>query len=255
MNQRAITRPTTAVTEDPLQTPRDSVIELSMADRPVESAEHILIEDEHGDDYVEPRNIASQVSIRNALLGRRSEVTLYREGFVRLREGSAKRVLKDHVCELRFLDANFDTHRAIAKPWGVTALGAALLALLATLTGLAAAAAWTVLVTVALAVMALVGGVQFARRSLVEYVFLTSTGRTPVLRLTGNLGCLRQARSAAIDIQTAVSAAATPGLAATADNVRQLRAEMRAHYRLRDRGVISAEACSAGTAEILQHFG
>ena len=34
-----------------------------------------------------------------------------------------------------------------------------------------------------------------------------------------------------------------------------LRAEMKAHYKLAETGVISREACSDGTAQILSKFG
>ena len=40
----------------------------------------------------------------------------------------------------------------------------------------------------------------------------------------------------------------------TAD-VRYLRAEMKVHYKLAEMGVISRQACSDGTSQILSKFG
>lgn len=215
-----------------------------------DASEHILIEDELGGDAVQPRTIDRQRVMLNRLCGRRTELSIYAEGFVRIREGTAQRVLKDHLCELRFLGRNCETTRSIASAWGWAALAAALLAVAAFMLS---GSGWTIagIAAIALTLASAFCLWQFARRSIEEHVFATATGHAAVFTLRANLGCFGQMRKAADELRQALSASNSEDLA----DARRLRAEMRAHYQLLERGVISEEACSQGTSQILARFG
>lgn len=217
-----------------------------------DGGEHILIEDELGAVAVEPKIVTSQRVIENRLAGTRTEITLYKEGFVRVREGTAKRVLTDHLCELQYLDPGADKRAVLASRFGTAVALAGPASVIAALlpadrVGIYGLVAVAVLLPVTLILLW-----QAVRRSYVDYAFRTATGRAVVLRLKGNLGCLRQTRIASIEIATEI--ARLTGAGNPADE-RRLRAEMRAHYLLLERGVISREACSDGTAQILARFG
>ena len=215
-------------------------------------AEHILIEDETSSEVIAPETLTKRLLLDNRLLDSRTELAFYAEGFIRVRTGTAARMRSDHPCELNFLSPEPLLVRQIAWPWGA----AALLALLAILIpavlipGLQAAVLTPVLVILGGAAVLFTG--QFLRRSYVDYRFVTITGRVPVFALRASLGCLRGVRGAAAEVSRQIAAVACP---AQRQDERVLRAEMRAHYQLRDRGVISAESCAQGTAHILSHFG
>lgn len=216
-------------------------------------SEHIYIEDVFADADEEPRTVTKRVRIRNRARGLVTELTFFAEGFLQVREGSTKKILKDHTLELRFVDPDpaIDRHLATGWLWGAAAGG--LLALLAYfLLPLTGAAGYTFAATTTLVTAAIVALLQALYRSDLTVKFVTASGRAEVLQLIGCVGCMRRVRHAAKDIRQAISTAG--GDSGTFD-VRYLRAEMQAHYRLRENGVISQEECSDGTAQILARFG
>ncbi len=113
-------------------------------------------------------------------------------------------------------------------------------------------AQYTISLTVILTTLAILGLLFFVYRSEVTHQYCTTSGRTVVLSLTGSFGCDHHMRAMAREIRRAiVRASAETG----AHDVRYLRAEMQAHYKLAETGAITREACSDGTALILSKFG
>ncbi len=215
-------------------------------------AEHILIEDETSSDSIAPETITRRLLLDNRLIDSRTELAFYAEGFVRIRAGSPARIRSDHLCELDFLSPEPIRVGQIAWPWGAAALFAFIATLVPAFHGFGVSTAITAPALVILGGAAVLLAGQFLRRSYVDYTFVTTTGRVRVFGLRASLGCLRSVRSAATEVSRQIAAAARP---ADRHDERGLRAEMRAHYQLRDRGVISAESCAEGTAHILSHFG
>lgn len=215
--------------------------------------EHIYIGDENADPSHKPRTVNQKTRIRNIARGVTTELTFYDEGFLRLREGTARQLQKDHTIELRFLDDDIEVSRRVATAWLWTAMVMALVAggsyLLLPLTDLAHLrfAATTLLGT-----LSAVAFLLFIYQSEEQLRFFTASGRAEVITLTSSFGCISKVRRAARGIRQRVNA--VRGDAGLHD-VRYLRAEMQAHYKLRETGVISREACSQGTAQILSKFG
>ncbi len=215
--------------------------------------EHIYIEDVLAGASEQPRTIDKQIRIRNRVRGTITELTFYTEGFLRIREGTPKRVHKDHVLELRFVDPNPDRrrHAAAGSLWATLAASAAALGALVVLplTGLAS---YAFAIATILGTLAAVAMMLFLYKSVESTHFCTASGRTEVLKLTASFGCITKMRRAVRAIQRGIAQA---GGAGGAVDDRYLRDEMQAHYRLLEKGVITQEACSHGTAQILAKFG
>lgn len=215
--------------------------------------EHIYIGDEMAELAGEPATVSCITRIRNFVTGTRTELTFYEEGYLHVRETRKKKVVKKHMLELRFLQAEPVVYRRLATPflWSALAIGVAAL-FVSFVLPLTSVAGYTMSATAFLATLAVIGLLLFVYRSEVTHRFCTANGHTIVLSLTGSFGCMRRARLAARAIGNAIAAAAGRY---DARDVRYLRAEMQAHYRLAETGVISREACSNGTSLILSKFG
>lgn len=215
--------------------------------------EHIYIGDENADPSHKPRTVSKRVRIRNFARGVTTELTYYDEGFVRLREGTAKQLDKDHTIELRFLDPDAEISRSIATGWLWTATVMALSAVgchfILPSTGFST---MTFAATVIFSTLGAIAFLLFVYKSEERVTFLTASGRAEVVQLVSSFGSIAKVRRAARDIRKCISRVSGDG--GTFD-VRYLRAEMQAHYKLRETGVISREACSDGTAQILSKFG
>jgi hypothetical protein len=155
--------------------------------------------------------------------------------------------------ELQFLDPNpiLTRHTATAFLW--SSLGFGGLALVASavlpMTGLSQYAFSTSAIVAALAVLNLF---LFIYRSEVKHQFRTASGQAIVLTLTGSFGCIRRMQAITNHVRKAI--ADTSDKADTHD-ARYLRAEIQAHYKLAETGVITREACSSGTFLILSKLG
>jgi hypothetical protein len=215
--------------------------------------EHIYIGDESADPGHKPRTVSKRVRIRNFARGVATELTYYDEGFVRLREGTAKQVEKDHTIELRFLDPDAEISRRIATGWLWTAAGMALAAtVIHFLLPLTAFSTMTFATTTLLGTLGAIAFLLFVYKSEERVTFLTASGRAEVIHLVSSFGCIAKVRRAYRDIRKCIDRA---GGGDGVSGERYLRAEMQAHYKLRETGVISQEACSDGTALILSKFG
>jgi hypothetical protein len=215
--------------------------------------EHIYIGDEFSDSPDEPRTVRTRERLVNRVRGIVTELTLYEEGFLRVREGTSRKVLRNHLLELRFIDPEPTCSKRTAMHCLRSSLGLGVSAVLAwfilPLTNYAAYAfsATTVAVTAAVVTF-----LMFVYRSEETTEFRTMSGKVPVLRLTGSFGCVRQCRKAAATIRQLVDQLDSN---APDSDQRYLRAEMQAHYRLAETGVITRRECSDGTALILSRFG
>lgn len=216
-------------------------------------AEHIYIGDDSAYNDRKPTTVCKRLQIKNLARGKALELTFFEEGFLRLREGTRKRLAKDHTVELRFVDPNPLFTRRIALPW----LWASLLF------GLAFVAAPLILpqgyattfaapMKAILATAAVLACLIFIYRSEERIRFVTLSGRASVLELVSSFGCLSNVRRATRAIQRKIVELQQE---AGPPDERHLRAEMQAHYKLRETGVISHGACSEGTARILSRFG
>jgi len=73
------------------------------------TTEHIVIEDEFAA-QTEPEVVREREYLRNHVQRTITEITFYEEGFLKIREGNKKKLLKEHVLELRSFSVN------LAKP-------------------------------------------------------------------------------------------------------------------------------------------
>lgn len=218
-----------------------------------QEAEHIYIEDVFADADDQPRTVSSQARIRNRIRGVVTELTFYEEGFLGIREAAPKKILKDHTLELRFVDPDPVMHRHVARNCFLSSASTALAAIGAYFAlPLTSYAGYSFAATTVLTTAAAVAFMLTLYRSHLTVQFVTTSGRAEVLRLVGNVGCIRRVRRATRAIRSAISRA---GDESGVHDVRYLRAEMQAHYRLLEKGVISQEECSDGTAQILAKFG
>jgi hypothetical protein len=215
--------------------------------------EHIYIGDEFADQAGEPTTIRRREYLRNHLLRTITEVTFYEEGFLKIREGNEKSLLKEHVVELRFLDSDPVVSKRVATSWLWSSFGTGALALLSlAVLPMVGFSGYATPVASVFAVLAALSLAMFVYRTQITHQFRTASGKAAVLSLTGSLGCVRRVRVMSIQVREAISKASTDS---GVHDVRYLRAEMQAHYKLAETGVISREACSDGTALILSKFG
>ena len=181
-----------------------------------------------------------------------TELTFYEEGFLRIRESRNKKLHREHLVELRFIDPKLITVTEIAKHWMILstmlAVGSmlGLIYLPATQFSLYVAP-----ISMGLALLASVFLFACAFHSKTSHRFRSVTGKTEFVSLTGTYGCFGRARALAKQVQKTISrACANDDLL----NTGFLRAEMKAHYKLAEIGAISRDACSDGTARILNKF-
>ena len=218
--------------------------------------EHIYIGDEFADQAGEPTIVLKHMSIRNRVHGTNTEFTFFDEGFLKIREVNEvnrKKLKKEHVLELRFVNPEPVTTRRIATAWLWSSLGIGMLALIASFgLPLTSFAQYTISSTAVLATLATLSLLLFVYRSAVRHQFRTVSGQAVVLSLTCSFGRDHRMRAIVREIREAIiRASAETG----AHDVRYLRAEIQAHYELTKTGVITREACSNGTARILSKFG
>jgi len=216
------------------------------------TTEHIVIEDESDEPVDEPKLVREREYLHNHIQRTTTEITYYEEGFLKIREGSKKKLLKEHILELRFIDPEPIMVKRIAIAWLCSAFSLAILALLAgALLPASKISQYAAPVALTLSFLSVLGFAVFVYRSKIMHIFCTASGKTDVFTLSGSIGCFHPARKMAAHVREAIEqACANSG----AHDVRYLRAEMQAHYRLAETGVITREECSDGTALILSKF-
>lgn len=215
-------------------------------------SEHIVIADELADHSIEPTRVRDEETIHNRVKGTSCEFLFYDEGFLRVRETRKGAAPREHLLELRFLSPDPLSRRnhAIAYLWAALALALGALAA-AFLLPVTDYAQFGVSATAGLATLAVVALLLFIYRNEVQFRFVTSAGRAGVLTLTGSFGCIRRLRAVVAAIRQAIRVARQ---GTVANDAEYLRAEMKAHYRLAETGVITRKQCADGTTQILSKF-
>lgn len=215
--------------------------------------EHIYIGDEFADQAGEPRTVSKTQSLRNRVNGSSYELTFYEEGFLNIRETSKKGRKCEHMLELRFLDARPKSAKRHATACLFSALFVGLLALVASLALPASPfAVYTLPATILVTTVAVICLLMFVYRSQEVFLFRTASGCAVVTRLSASFGCIRKMRALVSEISRAIEHSKQN---IQVNDKKYLRAEMKAHYKLAETGVISREACSNGTSLILSKFG
>ena len=198
------------------------------------------------------RTIVEKISITNAVRRTRTELTLFAEGFAKVRLFRSGRKVDGFSLDLRYLDPVPTISHAIAKRSLYVALGAGAFGGLAWLL-----AQLPMLHPFALPAALAAGGVAVVAtgvalyRSYEKIEFATIHGRASVLSFVANLGSVRRFRAIVPVLSRAIEEAAEQ---IGTDTSAYLRAEMREHYRLRGEGVLTQASCADSTGRILAQF-
>lgn len=220
-----------------------------------ETTEHISLGDDFGvlAGAVEPEKISERIEIKSRTCGRRMELVLYEEGFLRVREYQRKKRVRDYLLSLRFLAPEFETSRFMPRRVLHVAAGfcgfATLCALISWLSP------WNALFTPAAvfgATGAVIATMLFLYLAHEKTTFATSAGNATILTLLGTADSFKWCRRLAPKIVAAIESAHQHNTQQFSDYLRQ---EMREHYRLREFGVLSREECGDATRRILSRFG
>ena len=217
-------------------------------------SEHIYM---GGDEFstepaVAARTVRATLQLNNPVRGGSLEVTLFDEGFIKVRERRGKETGERFLLDLRFVDPVPRIERVFAARSFLVALGcgatAALAGFLLRFDALYAFAAPALGAAVLATAVALYFGVY---RTYETTEFRTLHGRVVVFRLLANFGSIKRFRALVPMLSEAIEEA-TERIGD--DTAAYLRAEMREHYRLRGDGVLDNDTCAAGTGRILAHF-
>lgn len=215
--------------------------------------EHIFIGDEFADDSPEPVTVCDERQIRNRVDGTETHLTFYEEGFLRVRQSRKNGKAREHLLELGFIEPEPTTTRRTASAFLWSALGLGILAYVTRpMLAMMNLSDYVLTGSVILSIGAILSLMLFILRSKVNYAFRTTVGQAVVLSLSASFGCKRKMRAAVECIRKATARASTDK---RANGESYLRAEMKAHYKLVEMGVISREACSLSTTQILSKFG
>lgn len=217
------------------------------------ASEHIYIGGDETESSDEPTVVGKQITLANRVRGLNTELTFFDEGFVRVREHKRKKLTKDYMLELRFLNPEPEVTRRVVihSFWAAIGMsGAALVSWL--LAQFSALHSYVIPASMVFATGALVALLMFIYQSGEKLHFFTASGNVPVLTLLASLGCYSRYRSIVPEISKAIGAAISSN---TLEEEPYLRAEMQDHYRLRNEGVITTKTCSTGTGRILARFG
>jgi hypothetical protein len=219
------------------------------------TTEHISL----GDDFdvlsgaAQPETIVEQLDVSSRTHGRRTELVFYEEGFLRVREWQRRRKTDDFLLGLRFLDPEPTTTRYLPKRVLQVAAGFAGFGLLAALAAvLTSWDAFFVPAAVAGMTGAVIAGLLFAHMSHEKTAFSTASGQAVALTLVGTADSFKRCRAIVPQISHAIEAAQVKNFQSRIDYLRQ---EMHEHYRLKEHGVIDADACGDATRRILAQFG
>jgi hypothetical protein len=198
------------------------------------------------------RNVRHDVTVSDALRGRKTRVVIYAEGLADVEVHRRGREPRHSRFDLRFLDSVPKTVRHQAS--GLFRASGFLAGLSGFLV-IAGSFGWVpgVLFTIGLAGFGVTAATMFTGvvRSYEDIGFRTLHGHAEVLRLRAGLGTIGQFHVLIPKLADAIAEAAESIHEETAV---YLRAEMREHYRLRGEGVLTDEECASSTGKILNEF-
>jgi len=220
-----------------------------------ETTEHISL----GEDFAvlagaeEPEKITDRFEYQNRMRGKRAELILYEEGYLRVREWRRKRRARDYLLSLRFMGTKTTVVRKLPMRVLYTAAGFTGLGALCSL--VAWLSPWDAFFVPAAAVGfvgAAIASMLFLYFAHEKTTFSTASGNAVALTLYGSADSFKRCRAMIPKIQRAIEAAQTKNIQDRSDYLRQ---EMREHYRLREFGVIDHDLCGDATRKILSEFG
>jgi len=216
--------------------------------------EHIYIgsDDFGADPATVARTPREEMVLRNAIRRTGAELTLYDEGYLKVKALARGNADAPFFLDLRFIDPVPKIERVIAMRWLTAAFASAAMAALAgfllRFDALHTGAEWAL----GAALFAAAGALYVGLYSTHEKIeFHTLHGRAAVLQLVANFGSIRKFHSLVPKLSQAIEEAAER---IGADTAAYLRAEMREHYRLRGEGVLGNDECARGTGRILAQF-
>ncbi len=220
-----------------------------------ETTEHISLGDDFGmlAGATEPEQISERTEIKNRTCGRRTELIIYDEGFLRVREYQRKKKVRDYLLSLRFLAPEFDTSRYIPVRVLHVAAGFVGFGVLCAL--ISWLSPWNAIFTPAAvfgATGAIIAAMLFLYLAHEKTTFATSAGHATVLTLLGTADAFKRCRQLTPKIVAAIESAQQKNTQQFSD---YLRHEMREHYRLREFGVLTRDDCGDATRRILSRFG
>lgn len=220
-----------------------------------ETTEHISL----GEDFTvlasaeEPEKIAQRFAYQNRTCGKRAELILYEEGFLRVREWKRKKRVRDYLLSLRFMGTDTTVTRKLPKRVLYIAAGSAGFG--ATSWLLAWLSTWDIFfisATVAGFAGTVIASMLFLFLAHEKMMFSTASGNAVALTLLGTADSFKRCRAMIPEIQRAIEEAQAKNIQNRSDYLRQ---EMREHYRLKEFGVIDPDICSEATLKILSEFG
>jgi hypothetical protein len=221
---------------------------------PSNPSEHIYIgsDDFSADPAIVARTRRDEIVLRNAIRRTGAELTLYDEGYLKVKQLARGNADAPFFLDLRFIDPVPKIERVIAVRWLTAAFGCAAVAALAgfltRFDALHTGAEWALGAALLATAAALYVGL-YSTHETIE--FHTVHGRAAVLRLVANFGSIRKFHALVPKLCQAIEEAAER---IGADTAAYLRAEMREHYRLRGEGVLGNDECARGTGRILAQF-
>lgn len=218
------------------------------------TAEHILLEGDELEpefDATRSRTPQQHFHIVNRSHALQTEMILFEGGWLSVRQHKRSKPGEAQMINLRYLDPVPNVSKHLAS----RALGlSAALSFAGIISTVLAFFSVLIVVTIPAAILLFTGAaVAFAAcayRTRKDVVFFTRHGRAPVIELMATLGCFRALRKIVPQLIDEIEKAS----ASRTDIQKNLRNEMREHYRLRECGIISESVCTASTQGILRHF-
>jgi hypothetical protein len=218
------------------------------------AAEHILLESElpQEEPAESARTVRLQMRLRHRISRSTVDLTLYEEGYLRVREEQGRRRRTESLVDLSHLDARPTLSRYAAGAPLRVALGCVALASLAgTLVAVSIYSMVALPVALVSLIFAGIAGLVYLSRTHERVVFVTRRGRAPAITLIGGFGCFGRCRALVPQLVRAINDARRN----SRDGIQsELRREIREHYRLREGGAITSEECVAAVQRILARF-
>ena len=184
--------------------------------------------------------------------GTRYLFEFYEEGFLKVRAWSKKTVIQDFYLALRYLSPISKVTKVVAR----RSMKAAAALLAATV--IAGIISFVLpndqlfrSLSILLASGSIISFMLFLYLTYERTHFFSATGECEVLRLLGSAETFRTCRTIAEELTRAITEAQAQN---TDDWSIYLRKEMHEHYRLQRADVISQDACTKATRQILSRF-
>ncbi|HZF31481.1 MAG TPA: hypothetical protein VE907_20360 [Gammaproteobacteria bacterium] len=218
-------------------------------------AEHILLESADAEAELGrtgPGAVRQRLTLDNRVLRVRTELKLYENGYLGICERRAGRHEPERRLPLQHIDPRLSLSlRPANVALGATLGTAAAAAVLAALGYASVAPSTTLPAAAAASLLAVVAAALYLLRAQERVQLVTRHGRVAVVTLIANRGCMRACRALVPPLSAAIEAAVQR---AEGDRTRQLRAEVREHYRLYEIGLLSSGDCMLGVQRVLAAY-